>query len=113
MGHHRGLVALAPQWYGRQERSIRFEQDAVRRGKLGGSANRLRFRIGKVSGKREMKSSGERALGLFDRAGEAVHDAAKPGRRPVFSDQAQQILPGVGRAELLLRLGVASSLVRQ
>ena len=33
-----------------------------------------------------------------------MHDAAQAGWRPVFGDERQDVLPGIGRAELLLGL---------
>src|SRR6266851_7241096 len=104
MGHQRGLVALSPQRNGGEERSVRLDQDPVARGEHGGIAYRLRLRISKVPGKREVKSGGKRALGLFDRPREAVHDAAEAGRRPMFANHCQQVLPRVSLAEFFLGL---------
>src|SRR5260370_42327769 len=104
MGHQRGLVALPPQRDRSEEGSVRLDQDPVARGEHRGIANRLGLRIGKVPGKREVKSGGERALSLLDRPREAEQDAAKAGRRPMVGNQYEQVLPGTGRTEFFLGL---------
>src|SRR3984893_11585264 len=104
MGHQRRLVSVTPQWDRSEEGGVRLDQDPVAGGKLRGIADRLGLWIGKVPGKREVKPGSKRALSLFNRAGEAVHDPAEAGPRPMFADQRKQVLPGVRLAKSLLGL---------
>jgi len=75
MDHQCRLVALATVWNGREERRVGLHQDAVDRSKGRNLSQAGGLGIGQVAGKGEMESKVERAVGLLQRAGEAVQDA--------------------------------------
>ena len=110
-----GLVGLAAERDGREERRVGFDQDAVG-GRGGGDRLDGRRTSGRSGCRRRRGRSRGRASGsacVFV-AGEAVHDAGQAGRRPVLGEEARAGRPRRPLARILaLAAGVASSEVRQ
>src|SRR5712672_119298 len=55
----------------------------------------LRFRVGGVAGERNEEAHVEAALGVIERAGEAVKNAAEASGFPVLFDLREAMVPGV------------------
>ena len=104
MGDVGGLVALAAVGDGGEEGSVGFDEDAVGRGEGGGFADALRLRVGEVSGEGEVEAEVQRAAGVFDVAGEAVHDPGQARGLEVLGDEGEGVGPGVGGAVPLFGL---------
>ena len=79
-----GLVALAAVGLRSEKRRIGLDQDAVEWEFLGDVAKVLRFGIGGIAGEGNHEAHVESALGVFERAGEAVENAAEAGGSPVL-----------------------------
>ena len=100
VGDECGLVALASVRDGCEEGCVGFDEDAVGRGEGGGFANGDGTGVGEVASEGEVEAGVEAALGLFDGAGEAVHDAGEVVWGPVLVDECEEVIPScVGASE--------------
>jgi hypothetical protein len=70
----------------REKGRVGFDKDAVQGNFLGDVSDGLRFRVSGVASKRDEEAHIEAALGVIERAGEAMQDSAEAGRFPVLFD---------------------------
>ena len=95
-----GSLRWATMRDGREEGRVGFDEDAICGSEGCGIANGGRSRVGKVSGEGEIEAEVERAAGVVEIAGEAVHDAGDAVGVPMLGDKAQEVFFGVGCAVL-------------
>ena len=79
----------------REIRTVGLDEHAIERHHGGCVADVLRFGIGDVAGERNHEAEIERRPRVLDRPGEAMQYAAQAAGRPVFANQAQQVVPGI------------------
>ncbi len=87
---------MALRW---KERRVRFREHSIERQHRGYIAHRLHFGIGDVTGERDHEAHIDSAPCVFNRAGEAMEDAAQAGGAPGFVDDLQAIGPGVAAVD--------------
>ena len=97
------LVALAAMGNGSKEWGVRLDEDAVSGGEGCGITNACRSRVSEVSGEGEIEAKIERAPGVGQIAREAVHYSRDTVRRPVFGDQGEKVVLGIGSSVLFFR----------
>src|ERR1700693_5964048 len=97
--HVGGLITLAAKALWCQERSVRLNQNVRQRQSLRNVAQMLRFRIGRIARKRNHEAHVEHTLRVFERAGEAVQDAAKSGTAPMLVEHVQRVGPCVAAVD--------------
>src|SRR5271157_1917748 len=94
--HPGRLVALASIGRRSQPGRVGFDQNSVQGKARGDVAERLGLRIGQIAGKGDEKTQVKRAGGLFVVSTEAVHNAAETCGLPMFLQNQEEIVPGVG-----------------
>ncbi len=93
---------------GREEGRIGFGEDAVEREDRGGLEEMGHFGVGDIAGKRDEEAKVEAALGVGERAGETMEDAAEIGGAPVFFvEDAEAIGPGIAAMDDDGEMGLA------
>src|SRR5580698_8681503 len=95
-GNKGGFVALAAIGSGGQPWGVGLHQNPIHWDARGDVAERLGFGISKIPCERYEEAEVERAPRLLPARAEAMHHAAQAGRAPMFFQNQQQIVPGVG-----------------
>ena len=89
VGDEGRLVALAAVGDGSEEWGVGLDEDAVGGGEGGGLADGFGSGVGEIAGEGEVETGVERAAGVIEGAGKAVHDAAESVGLPMLGEEGE------------------------